>query len=165
MIRLNPLVQSYELISTSEPSATASVSKLSKASSLSSKSAQGAGAEGEFDTRTHTYTVTDKLDNLNSWTAVLSPKQVTYTSALTSTVTGLDSVVNAPMGMVSSVTWNVVEGEGGALVLEEHGKVKCNRLVAGFVKGAMVESHGVLARGFAAKLTEEDTERSDENAN
>lgn len=64
---------------------------------------------------------------------------------------GLRSITHAPMGVHSSTTW-IVAGEEGSLVLEERGKVTSNRMLMGFIRTTLQESHEKLVRDFMAVL-------------
>lgn len=64
---------------------------------------------------------------------------------------GLRSITHAPMGVHSSTTW-IVKEEGGGLVLEERGRVTSNRMLIGFIKTTLQESHEKLVRDFLAVL-------------
>jgi hypothetical protein len=68
---------------------------------------------------------------------------------------GLRSITHAPMGVHSSTTWIVKDGEGGGLVLEERGKVTSNRMLMGFIKTTLQESHEKLVKDFMAVLEKE----------
>ena len=67
---------------------------------------------------------------------------------------GLRSITHAPMGVHSSTTWIVRDGEGG-LVLEERGKVTSNRMLMGFIKTTLQDSHEKLVKDFMAVLEKE----------
>lgn len=66
----------------------------------------------------------------------------------------MESLVNAPAGVVSEARWWLMETEEGGLVLEEVAEVSCQRVLARTVKGQMRDSHGVLAGRFLERLEE-----------
>ena len=125
MITLNPLVQSHRLLKSVDNPASLYPTK--------------------------TYEIIDKIDGLGSWTKRFSPDTVTYHADMTNMEDGMRSVVKAPMGIVSYITWKVTEVEE-SLVLEETGEVNCYRLVGGLVKGAIEDSHKQLAARFVEIL-------------
>lgn len=61
------------------------------------------------------------------------------------------SITHAPMGVHSTTTWLIKEEEG-ALVLEERGCVKSNRMLMSFIKTTLQESHEKLVKDFVALL-------------
>lgn len=58
------------------------------------------------------------------------------------------------MGVHSITTWLVKEDEdgNGGLVLEERGEVTSNRMLMGFIKTTLQESHDKLVRDFVKVL-------------
>lgn len=125
MISLNPLVESHKLLKSVENQSS--------------------------PYPTNTYEIIDKIDGLGSWTKKFSPDTVTYHSDMTNKEDGMGSVVKAPMGILSHITWKVSETAEG-LILEETGDVKCYRLVGGLVKGAIEDSHKQLVATFVERL-------------
>lgn len=90
---------------------------------------------------------------------------------MTDTASGLETVVHAPMGITSHVSWQVVlsgdmEGEvkddarqgnveDSRFVLVETAEVRGNTILLGFVRLTMRNSHEELARRFVSRLEEE----------
>jgi len=138
MITLNPLVQSYTLLPTPEPTFKSSAPKNPNAQVI----AQDWDAE---------YEVTDLVSYLpfHLWDS-----KVTFKAKFKATEEGMESLVNAPAGVVSEARWWLMETEEGGLVLEEVAEVSCQRVLARTVKGQMRDSHGVLAGRFLERLEE-----------
>ncbi|TGO60556.1 hypothetical protein BOTNAR_0143g00180 [Botryotinia narcissicola] len=97
------------------------------------------------------------------WAKRFVPDQITYTSSLQDREDGLVSVTHAPMGVHSVTTWIVREagpGESslmlgqGRLVLEEKGVVRASRMLMGFIKTTLQESHEKLVKDFMRVLNE-----------
>ncbi|KAF7927349.1 uncharacterized protein EAE97_010024 [Botrytis byssoidea] len=97
------------------------------------------------------------------WAKRFVPDQITYTSSLQDREDGLVSVTHAPMGVHSVTTWIVREagpGESslmlgqGRLVLEEKGVVRASRMLMGFIKTTLQESHEKLVKDFMRVLKE-----------
>ncbi|ESZ96530.1 hypothetical protein SBOR_3032 [Sclerotinia borealis F-4128] len=98
------------------------------------------------------------------WAKRFIPDQITYTSSLQDRDDGLMSVTHAPMGVHSVTSWIVREagpGESsltlgeGRLVLEEKGTVRASRMLMGFIKTTLQESHEKLVRDFMRTLKED----------
>ena len=66
----------------------------------------------------------------------------------------MESLINAPAGVVSDAKWWVAEAEDGSLVLEEKAEVSSNRMLARVVRTQMRESHEILAERFLERLEE-----------
>ncbi|CAD6444298.1 619b9e6c-33b3-4b0c-8a40-841fdb9fe021 [Sclerotinia trifoliorum] len=95
------------------------------------------------------------------WSKRFIPDQITYTSSLQDREDGLVSITHAPMGVHSVTTWIVREagpGESslmlgdGRLVLEEKGVVRASRMLMGFIKTTLQESHEKLVKDFMGVL-------------
>ncbi|MCJ1243450.1 hypothetical protein MMC30_000647 [Trapelia coarctata] len=138
MITLNPLVQSYALLPSPEPTF--------KSSSPKNPNAQIIAQDWDAE-----YEVTDLVSYLpfHLWDS-----KVTFRAKFKATEEGMESLVNAPGGVVSDARWWVQEAVDGSLVLEETAEVSCHRALARTVKGQMRESHGVLAGRFLERLEE-----------
>lgn len=67
---------------------------------------------------------------------------------------GLVCITHAPMGVHSTVTW-VIKEEDGGLVLDERGVVTSNRVLMGFIKTTLQESHDKLVSSFVELLEKE----------
>jgi hypothetical protein len=71
---------------------------------------------------------------------------------------GMVSITHAPMGVNSVTTWVVREAtqeEGTGLVVEKTGKVTSNRMLMGFIKTTLQDSHEKLCDDFLAALQRE----------
>ena len=95
------------------------------------------------------------LETSTGWAKRFIPDSITYETSMECLEDGLRSITHAPMGVHSSTTWIVKNGEGGGLVLEERGKVTSNRMLMGFIKTTLQESHEKLVKDFMAVLEEE----------
>ncbi|QSZ37282.1 hypothetical protein DSL72_009376 [Monilinia vaccinii-corymbosi] len=102
------------------------------------------------------------------WTKRFVPDRITYTSSLQDREDGLITVTHAPMGLHIVGTWIVREagpgeasvmlGSRGRLVLEERAVVRASRILMGFIKATLQESHDKLAREFMRVLEENKTD-------
>lgn len=126
MISLNPLVQDHRLLRSME--------------------------NPDSPYPTNTWEIVDRIDGLGTWTRRFSPDTVTYHADMTNTQDGMRSIVKAPMGIISHITWKVSYNKNGETVLEETGEVRCNKLVGGLVKGAIEDSHQQLVERFLERL-------------
>lgn len=105
------------------------------------------------------------------WAKRFIPDQITYLSSFQDREDGLLSITHAPMGVHSVTTWIVREagpgessvmlGSGGRLVLEERGVVRASRMLMGFIKTTLQDSHEKLVRDFMKVL--EGKERKEVN--
>ena len=88
------------------------------------------------------------------WAKRFVPNSITYNSSMLNREDGLLSITHAPMGVHSITTWLVRDAEDGSdrLVLEERGKVTSNRMLMGFIKTTLQESHEKLVKDFVATL-------------
>lgn len=90
------------------------------------------------------------------WAKRFIPDSITYETSMECKDDGLLSITHAPMGVHSSTTWVVRDGENaGPLVLEERGRVTSNRMLMGFIKTTLQESHEKLVRDFMAAVERE----------
>lgn len=85
------------------------------------------------------------------------PDEITYETAMQAKDDGLVAITHAPMGVHSVTTWMVrdAEGGGGGLFLDERGVVTSNRMLMGFIRTTLQESHDNLVRDFVAALERE----------
>jgi len=171
MITLNPLVTNYQLL---PPSASVEFFKHESSSTTKTQS------NGE---PILVYEVTDDMSVAatgnegegaggsggcwrGGWAKRFVPDSITYNSSMQDTEDGLVSITHAPMGVHSVTTWVVREiGEGGeGLVLEERGNISSNRLLMGFIKTTLQDSHEKLVKDFVAELERElgDEEKAEE---
>jgi hypothetical protein len=89
------------------------------------------------------------------WAKRFVPDSITYQTSMQCLEDGLRSITHAPMGVHSSTTWLVKQGEGEGLMLEERGRVTSNRMLMGFIKTTLQDSHDKLIRDFMAVLEKE----------
>lgn len=90
------------------------------------------------------------------WAKRFVPESLSYETSMQNKEDGLVSITHAPMGVHSTTTWVVQEGEEGeGLVLDERGCVTSNRMLMGFIKTTLQESHEKLVRDFVALLERE----------
>ena len=93
------------------------------------------------------------------WAKRFIPDEIKYETSMECLADGLRSITHAPMGVHSSTTWIVRDGngdeEGEGLVLEERGKVTSNRMLMGFIKTTLQASHEKLVKDFMAVLERE----------
>jgi len=89
------------------------------------------------------------------WAKRFIPDEIKYETSMECLEDGLRSITHAPMGVHSSTTWLVKDGENGELVLEERGKVTSNRMLMGFIKTTLQASHEKLVKDFLAVLERE----------
>lgn len=87
--------------------------------------------------------------------------EVRYRMGLRATPDGLVMISHAMMGVWSRTTWTVrtaVEsdegfpGSGTGLVVQETGELRCNRMLMGFIKTTMEQSHEKLVDDFVQAL-------------
>jgi hypothetical protein len=99
------------------------------------------------------------------WAKRFIPDSLTYETSQQCRPDGLLSITHAPMGVHSTTTWVVKEAEGGdgGLVLEERGRVTSNRMLMGFIKTTLQQSHEKLVKDFVALLEAEFAGESDGN--
>jgi hypothetical protein len=155
MITLNPLVQSHRLLEAPETGLTPfpehpfgysrpSVDLPTSRTSTPPPRRPSPTAP-DWDAE---YEVTDLVSYLpfHLWDS-----KVVYRCKFKATNDGMASLVNAPAGVVSLASWRVIE-EGGEVVLEERAEVSVSRVLARTVKGAMEESHKVIAERFLEEL-------------
>jgi hypothetical protein len=89
------------------------------------------------------------------WAKRFVPDSLTYETSMQQREDGLVSITHAPMGVHSVTTWVVREGEEGGLVLDERGEVTSNRMLMGFIRTTLKESHEKLVKDFVACLESE----------
>ena len=73
------------------------------------------------------------------------------------------SITHAPLGVWSRTTWVIREakegemgadGQGKGLLVDEKGEVRSNRMLMGFIKTTLKESHDRLVKDFVEALRE-----------
>jgi hypothetical protein len=149
MIALNPIVKSHALL----PPTSSTAFFLSESADLVPPSPE----------TTPVYQVTEDMSGSadaeqgggswrGGWAKRFIPDSISYETSMEALEDGLRSITHAPMGVHSSTMWMVKEGEGGGLVLEEKGRVTSNRMLMGFIKTTLQESHEKLVRDFMAVL-------------
>lgn len=89
------------------------------------------------------------------WAKRFVPDAITYQACFLNREDGMLTITHAPMGVRSVTTWLVKEGGEGGLVLEERGEVTSNRMLMGFIKTTLQESHDKLVRDFVKVLEKE----------
>ncbi|RDW94826.1 hypothetical protein BP5796_00589 [Coleophoma crateriformis] len=91
------------------------------------------------------------------WAKRFIPDAITYNAAIQNREDGMLTITHAPMGVHSTTTWLVRDAEDGSggLVLEERGRVSSNRMLMGFIKTTLQESHDKLVKDFVAVLERE----------
>lgn len=90
------------------------------------------------------------------WAKRFVPDSITYETSMQNREDGLVAITHAPMGVHSVTTWVVDDaGEGGGLVLRETGCVTSNRMLMGFIKTTLQDSHDKLVKDFVAFLVKE----------
>lgn len=85
------------------------------------------------------------------WAKRFIPDEIKYETSMEVLEDGLRSITHAPMGVHSATTW-IMKEEGAELVLEERGTVTSNRMLMGFIKTTLQESHDKLVRDFLVVL-------------
>lgn len=89
------------------------------------------------------------------WTKKFVPEKITYSASMRNLSNGLLSVTHAPMGIHSVTTWLVKETYDGQLVIEERGLMTSNRLLMGFIKSTLHDSHDKLLSDIVTELINE----------
>ncbi|OGM48616.1 hypothetical protein ABOM_001972 [Aspergillus bombycis] len=104
------------------------------------------------------YEITDKVSYLPFG---LLSGQVKYKACFEDLPMGLQTHIYAPLGLCTKNTWTV-EGQMDELQLKEDVLMKCNILVAPFVKATIKASHGPLVERLImeAKLPDGDLKSS-----
>ena len=148
MLSLSPIVTSYKLLpSTSSTSFFSSETPALKPSSPES---------------TNVYEVVEDMSGSDEsgagswrggWAKRFIPDSISYETSIEPLEDGMRSITHAPMGVHSVTVWCLKFGEGeGGLVLEERGKVTSNRMLMGFIKTTLQESHEKMVREFMIVL-------------
>lgn len=146
MIELNPIVKSHTLL----PSSSSTAFFKSEAKTLTPASPES----------TPVYEVVEDMSGESDggggswrggWASRFVPSELKYETSMEVLEDGLRSITHAPMGVHSSTTW-IIKEEGESLVLEERGKVTSNRMLMGFIKTTLQESHEKLVKDFMVAL-------------
>jgi hypothetical protein len=149
MIGLNPIVKSHVLLPStsssaffsSEPEDTTPPSPETTPVYQVVEDMSGEGADGGGGSWR------------GGWAKRFVPDSITYETSMEVLGDGLRSITHAPLAVNSVTTWLVKEAEGGqGLVLEERGKVTSNRMLMGFIKTTLQQSHGKLVKDFMVVL-------------
>lgn len=153
MIKLNPVVKSYERLPSSAAIAffkhvapehksptspsSASVYKVIEDTSGGADEARGGSWRG-------------------GWAKRFIPDTITYETSLEARPDGMVTITHAPMGVNSVTIWVVREGkQGGGVELEKTGIVTSNMMLMGFIKTTLQESYDKIVRDFVAALEKE----------
>jgi hypothetical protein len=146
MIALNPIVKSHTLL----PSSSSTAFFKTESKDLTPASPES----------TPIYEVVEDMSGESEggggswrggWAKRFVPDEIRYETSMEVLQDGLRSITHAPMGVHSSTTW-IVKDEVAGLVLEERGKVTSNRMLMGFIKTTLQESHQKLVRDFMVVL-------------
>lgn len=153
MIRLNPIVKAHHRLPDSS-----SIAFFKNESSEHQPSADAPSFPVYEVTEDMSGSADDEVSGGNwrgGWAKRFVPDSITYETSMQCKDDGLVSITHAPMGVHSVTTWVVKDGEGGALVLDERGVVTSNRMLMGFIKTTLQESHEKLVKDFIAVLAKE----------
>jgi hypothetical protein len=156
---MNPLVTTYRRL---PPSAVSSLFKHEAAECRPS------AEEAREEVGTPIYVVTEDMSQVDtsskahggSWLDWLVrwfiPNTITSRLCMQNREDGLHSIAHAPMGVHGTTTWLVkVTEDGKGLLLEERGIITGNRMLMGFIKPTLQQSHETLVRRFVAALEKE----------
>lgn len=117
------------------------------------------------------YAVTDRIDYLpRGWPGGLTTGSVAYTCGFRDVPDGMETHCLAAMGVETRSRWVVVDGssgsgeggveggsgggEGAGLCLREEVDLRCNVLLAAFVRSTIIRSHDDLVGRFVARVRE-----------
>lgn len=161
MLSLNPILKSHKLLP--ESSSVAFFKNV--------PDEYKPPATGDFDGVIPVYEIVEGMESgtaegegqsgswRGGWASRFIPDTITYESSIQPMDTGMVSITHAPMGVHSYTTWMVreaTEEEGGkGLVLDKTGMVTSNRMLMGFIKTTLQESHDKLSTDFVAALDRE----------